>query len=286
MSDSEKKITDVRGQFMQVMESGRRLDDADWQSCRIVLTDRRLVLIAEEKQSVPLAAVEAIGGRYDVNQRAAQVASYLALNLGDDVVLVSAAEHDEFETDFFHACLDGEILRVKHPAVEGGVVQDTEWSKARIKVGDDAVRFALAEGDLVVVDRDDIGEVEVEERTELGAERTVIEVEHTEDGISVETYVTGETDDVSVLRQVLEEGVERNRADLDLGPVEEQVVMALHSGVSPFEIPEFVDAEVEEIEEIYDRLIELDVIEVVRERTEVEMTAQGRSVAGQSMGEQ
>jgi len=286
MSDSEKKIADVRGQFMQVMESGRRLDDADWQSCRIVLTDRRLVLVADGKQSVPIDAIQEIGGRYDVNQRAAQVASYLALDLGDDVVLVSAAEHDAFETDFFHACLDGEILRVKHPAVEGGVVQDTEWSKARIKITDDAVRFALAEGDLVVVDRDDIGEVEVEERTELGAERTVIEVEHTEAEISVETYVTGETDDISVLRQVLEEGVERNRADLDLGPVEEQVVMALHSGVSPFEIPEFVDADVAEIEEIYDRLIELDVIEVVRERTEVEMTAQGRSVAGQSMGEQ
>jgi helix-turn-helix protein len=71
-----------------------------------------------------------------------------------------------------------------------------------------------------------------------------------------------------------------------LGPVEEQVVMALHSGVSPFDIPGFVDAEVAEVEEIFDRLIELEVIEVVRERTEVEMTAQGRSVAGESMGEQ
>jgi helix-turn-helix protein len=286
MSDSEKKIADVQGQFMQVMESGRRLDDATWQSCRIVLTDKRVVLIADGKRSIPLSAVREIGGRYDVNQRAAQVASYLSLHLGDDIVLVSAAEHGEFETDFYHACLDGEVLQVKHPAVEGGVVQSTEWSKARIKITDEAVRFALADGDLVVVDRDDIGEVTIEERTALGEERTIIEVEHTDDEISVETYVTGADDDVSVLRQVIEEGVERNRADLDLGPVEKQVVMALHSGVSPFEIPDFVGADVEEIEEIYDRLVELDVIEVVRERTEVEMTAQGRSVAGRTMGEQ
>lgn len=283
MSDSEKKIADVRGQFMQVVESGRPLDDTDWQSCRIVLTDRRVVLIADGKRSIPLSAVREVGGRYDVNHRAAQVASYLSLDLGEDVVLVSAAGHGEFETDFYHACLDGEILQVKHPAVEGGVVQSTEWSKARLKVTDEAVQFALADGGLVVVDRDDIGEVTVEERTALGEERTVIEVEHTEDDTSVETYVTGADDDVSVLRQVIEEGVERNRADLDLGPLEKQVVMALHSGVSPFEIPEFVGADVEEIEAIYDRLIELDVIEVVRERTEVEMTAQGRSVAGQSL---
>jgi helix-turn-helix protein len=62
--------------------------------------------------------------------------------------------------------------------------------------------------------------------------------------------------------------------------------MALHSGVSPFEMPEFVGADVEEVEAIYDRLIELDVIEVVRERTEVEMTAQGRSVAEKTMNNQ
>lgn len=286
MSDSEAKITDVQGQFMQVMESGRRLDNADWQSCRIVLTNKRVVLIAEEKKTVPLDAVDEIGGRYDVNQRAAQVASYLALHVEDDVVLVSAAEHNQFETDFYHACLNGEILRVKHPAVEGGVVQSSEWTKARIKIADEDIRFALADGEQVVVDRDDIGEVEIEERQAVGEERTIIEVEHTEDEISVETYITGAEYDLSILEQILEEGVERNRADLDLGPVEKQVVMALHSGVSPFEIPDFVEADVAEIEEIYDRLVELDVIEVVRERTEVEMTAQGRSLAGQTMGDQ
>jgi helix-turn-helix protein len=286
MSDSEKKIADVQGRFMQVVESGHRLDDATWESCRIVLTDKRLVLIAGGKMTIPLADLDEIGERYDVNQAAAGVASYIGLSVGEDVVLVSAAEHDEFETDFYHACLNGEILYVKHPAVEGGVVQSTEWTKARIKITDDDIRFALADGGHVAVDRDDIGEVKLDERQAVGDERTIIEVEHSEDEISVQTYVTGDEHDLSVLEEVLVEGVERNRADLDLGPTEEQVVMALHSGVSPFEIPDFVGADVEEIEAIYDRLIELDVIEVVRERTEVEMTAQGRSVAGQTMGEQ
>jgi len=146
--------------------------------------------------------------------------------------------------------------------------------------------FDLDDRPFVAVDRDDIGEVELDERQAVGDERTIIEVEHSEDEISVQTYVTGDEHDLSVLKEVLVEGVERNRADLDLGPTEEQVVTALHSGVSPFEIPDFVGADVEEIEAIYDRLVELDVIEVVRERTEVEMTAQGRSVAGQTMGEQ
>jgi helix-turn-helix protein len=286
MSDSEKKITDVQGQYMQAVESGRQVDDATWTSCRIVLTNERLVLVSEGKISVPLADIDSVGERYDVNQRAAQVANYLGLKVGDDVLLVSAAEHGEFETDFYHACLDGEILYVKHPAVEGGVVQEADWTKARIKITDEDVRFALAGGSKVTIDRDDIGEVDVENRQAVGEQRTIIEVEHTEGEISVQTYVTGKSYDLSILEQVLEEGVERNRADLDLGPVEKQVVMALHSGVSPFEIPDFVGEDVETVDEIYDRLIELDVIEVVRERTEVEITAQGRSVAGQTMGEQ
>ncbi|WP_123538094.1 CheF family chemotaxis protein [Halosimplex salinum] len=286
MSNSEKKITDVQGRYMQAVASGHHRDDATWESCRIVLTTERLVLVSEEKLTIPLGEIDEVGGRYDVNQRAASVASYIGLSVGDDAVLVSAAEHDEFETDFYHACLNGEVVYADHPAVEGGVVQGTDWTKARIRITDEEIRLALANGEQVVIERDDIGEVEEDERQAAGEERPVIEVEHSQGEISVETHLTGDEYDLSVLRQVLEEGVERNRADLDLGPVEKQVVMALHSGVSPFEIPDFVDSEVAEIEAIYDRLIELDVIEVVRERTEVEMTARGRSVAGDTMGEQ
>jgi helix-turn-helix protein len=286
MSDSETKIADMQGQYMQAVESGRQRDDANWQSCRIVLSNRRIVLVAEAKVAVPLDDIDEVGGRYDVNQRAAGVASYLSVRVGEDVLLVSAAEHDEFETKVYHAILDGEILYVKHPAVEGGVVQDTGWTKARIKIFEDVIRFALADGSKITVDRDDIGEVAVAEREAVGEQRTIVEVEHTEGEISVQTYVTGDAYDLSILQQVIEEGAERNRADLDLGPLEKRVVTALHSGVSPFEMPDFVGEDAEEIEAIYDRLIELDVIEVVRERTEVEITAQGRSVAGQTMGEQ
>jgi len=49
---------------------------------------------------------------------------------------------------------------------------------------------------------------------------------------------------------------------------------------------EFGSGEILTIEATYDRLIELDIIEVVREQTEVEMTACGRLVAGDTMGEQ
>lgn len=286
MSDGERKLMDGRGQFLRAAREGRERQDADWQQCRIVLTTARIVLLADEKRTIPLDSIADVGGRYDVNQNAAGVADYATLHLAnEDVVLVRAPEQDSFETDLYRAFVDDTIVYVKHPAVKGGVVQDVGWQRAKLKLTDEDLRLALADGQYVTIDRDDIGDVDVDEQTVDGAERRVFEVEHTdEEGTSLETNLTGDDRQVTILKEVLQEGAERNRANLDLSPVEQEVIMALHSGVSPFDLPEFVDSDVAEIEAIFDRLIELDVIETVRERTEVEMTSRGRQVASEEMG--
>ena len=288
MSEGERKLMDDRGQFLQAVRGGREMQDADWTQCRIVLTTARVVLVAEEKRTIPLDSIEDVGGRYDVNQNAAGVASYVTLHIeNEEILLLRAPEQDEFETDLYRAFLDNTIGYVQHPAVKGGVVQGAEWQRAKIKLTDDALQLAVEDGQYVTIDRDDIGEVEVDEQSVDGAQRRVFEVEHTdEDGTSVETNLTGDAMQVTILEEVLQEGAERNQANLDLSPVEQQVIMALHSGVSPFDLPEFVDSDVTEIEEIFDRLIELDVIETIRERTEVEMTSRGRQVASEEMGNQ
>ncbi|MDG5776132.1 CheF family chemotaxis protein [Haloarculaceae archaeon H-GB2-1] len=286
MSDSEKKIRDTQGKFLQAVKDGKELRDGEWQECRVVLTNKRLVLVADGKTSVPLSNMTEFGGRYDKTQAAAQESNYTAVTVSDDVYLVSTTEHSQFETDLYKAVLNGQVLFVDHPAVKGGVVQGTEWTKARIKVGDSMIRLAVANGDLVEIDRDDIGDVDEDERTVEGEDRLIVEVEHTEDDISVETHITGTRQHITVLRELVQEGVERTEADLDLSNTEKQVIMALHSGVSPFAIPDFVGISVEKTEAIYDRLIELDVIEVTRERTEVEITPQGRNVAGKAMASQ
>ncbi|WP_225335076.1 CheF family chemotaxis protein [Halomicrobium urmianum] len=285
MSDTERKIADTRGQYLLAVQGGQRLTDADWRDCRVVLTNQRIALIADEKRQIPLSGIDRIADRFDVNQESASVADYLAFHVGEDVLLVSAADQDSFETDLYRAALDEAVIFVRHPAIEGGVVQDTEWTKGRVKVTDRALRLALADGQAVTVERADIGSLAVEERTVSGAERTVVEVEHSEDGVSVETHLAGEGFHATVLEVMLAESAERNRADLDLSNTEQRVIMALHSGVSPFDVPEFVGIDVDRTEEIFDRLIELDAISVVRERTEVQLTSKGRSVAGQSVGE-
>ncbi len=285
MSNSEKKIEDTQGKYMRAVKSGHDITDASWQQCRVVLTNQRIALIADEKITVPLDDIDQMGERYDVNQAAASETSYSTLYVGNDIVLLSTSDHETFRTNFYRAILDNAVIYVQHPAVKGGVVQNAEWQRGRLKISDDAVRMVLEDGQKFAIDRDDIGELNTDEKQVAGEERAVIEVEHSMDGASVETHLSGREHHISVLKQLLEEGAERNRADLDLEPTERRVIMALYSGVSPFGISEFVGIDVEKVEEIYDRLIELDVIEVVRERKEVSLTAQGRKVAGEAMGE-
>ncbi|WP_336327975.1 CheF family chemotaxis protein [Halovenus sp. HT40] len=287
MSDTEKKIEDTQGKYLHAIKGGRELTDAEWENCRIVLTNQRVMIITDSKISVPLEEIDVLDERVDVNRNAASESYYTALDVGEDVLLITTADYEGFRTNFFRAILDEAVIYVKHPAVVGGVVKSSEWQRGRLKLTKETVRMVLEDGQKFIIERDDIGEMEVDEREVAGEERGVVEVEHTdEEGTSVETYLSGRQYHISVLKQLLEEGAERNRADLDLTATEQRVVMALYSGVSPFAISDFVGVDVERVEEIYDQLIELDVIRVVRERKEVSLTPQGRKVAGEAMGEQ
>ncbi|MFW6436864.1 MAG: CheF family chemotaxis protein [Halococcoides sp.] len=287
MAEGESKIAEHQGQVMHAISDGREVHDAEWQAARIVLTTDRLVVLGDAQIEIPLADVQRSEDRYDVNQSAATTAAYTAIRTDEDIYLIDATEQDTFETDFFQALIDDEIIHAKHPAVVGGVVQDTAWTNAKVKITDAAVKLALADGSRAVIERDDIGDVTADTQTIDGEAREIFEVEHTDpDGRSVETHVTGEDRHLAVLETVLREGVERIEANLDLSATEKQVVMALHSGVSSFDLPEFVDADVEKIEAIFDELIEYGVVEVDRERTEVELTPDGRRVASETMGNQ
>lgn len=287
MSNTEKKIEDTQGKYLHAIKGGRELTDAEWENCRIVLTNQRLMIVTDSKISMSLEDIDVLDERVDVNRNAASESYYTALDVGDDVLLITTADYQGFRTNFFRAILDEAVIYVKHPAILGGVVQGSEWQRGRLKLTQETVRMVLEDGQKFIIERDDIGEMETDEREVAGEGRSVIEVEHTDDeGTSVETYLSGRQYHISVLKQLLEEGAERNRADLDLTATEQRVVMALYSGVSPFAISDFVGIDVERVEEIYDQLLELEVIRVVRERKEVSLTPQGRKVAGEAMGEQ
>jgi len=252
MSEGESKIEDQQGKFTQVVKSGRKVPDIEWIPGRILLSNKRVVLASSEgKRTIPLSKVQSIKGRQDANKPLAQVSSYLSLQVGNEVTLIAPKQHEQFEQALYKAVLDQQVVLIKHPAVEGGVVQGKEWEKGRLTLDEGEVAVAIASGQFLEIEIDDVGTVDSQETEIMCGERFVIEVEHTE------------------------EGTEEN-----------EVLMALYSGVSPFQIPNFVGMDIDRVEEIYDQLIEKGVLEEQRTRREVALQARGRHIAGEAMDEE
>jgi helix-turn-helix protein len=288
MSEGERKIVDTRGKFTMVVSGGRELNDAEWASGRILLSNKRLILAGSGgKRTIPLQRIRSLEGRTDVNQLVAKVSGYVSLQLADgDVMLVSAEDPESFERMLYRALLDRSIVLARHPAVEGGVVTDAEWQKARLKIEEGAVDVAIADGSFVEIDLDDIGSMAANERSVREEKRRVLEVEHSEEGTSVQTYISGSERRCSILEGLLRKGESRSEIGVDLTERQNEVLMALYSGVSPFEIPDFLGMDVDEVESVFDRLIELEVIEEIRTRREVALNARGRNIASEAMNDQ
>ncbi len=287
MSDGEHALVDTKGKFVQVVSDGRKRNDIEWLPGRILLSNKRLVLATNDgKRTIPLSKVSSVTAS-QMNQPLAQVDSYIKVQAGRNVTLISAKKAEEFQKKLYSTLLDQTVVLVNHPAVKGGVVQDGGWEKGRLKLDGDCINLAIASGTFVELDIDDVGTVESKEKTIRGDERPLLEVEHTIEGTSVETHISGTPRHVSLIEGLVRQGEQRNIADdVDLSDKETQVLMALYSGISPFKIPDFVDMEIEEVEAVYDRLMEADILEPVRTRREVQLEARGRSIASDAMADQ
>jgi len=290
MSESEYKIADGSGKFLQAVKDGRRMKDAQWTNGRILLSNKRIVLAGNDgKRNLALSEVEGLSGRYDVNQTVAEVGDYVSIRMSSEsVVLVSLGENTEtFESKLYGALLDQTELQVKHPAVKGGVVTDEKFERARIKVDEEELSVAMSNGSFVSVELDDVGSAEAASLDVNGQKKPVLKVEHTVDqDTSVQTYFATDSHTASILESLLTKEAQKSQGAVELSETEKRVLMALYSGVSSFEIPDFLGMDVDEVEEIFERLIEVDVLEEVRKRREVTMKTRGRNIASEAINEE
>lgn len=289
MKEGETKLADQKGKFTQVVKDGRKVPDIEWIPGRILLSNKRLVLASKQgKRTIPLPKLTSIKSREDAKNPLAKVSSYISLQVGADVTLIAPKNHQEFEEVLYDAVLDQQVVAVKHPAVKGGVVQDTGWEKARLtpELDEGTIALAIASGQFVEIELDDIGIVEENEGDVLGEERFFIEVEHTQAEAAVQTYISGPKQKVNILAELLRKSEQQHSTDVELSEEESEVVMALYSGVSPFQIPEFVGMDVETVEEIYDELIEAGILQENRIRRDVKLKARGRNIASEAMGDE
>jgi helix-turn-helix protein len=289
MSEGEQKLVGTAGDYRYVVRDGEPLEDPDWRSCRIILTDERLVLATSGgKQAIPLGRITLPESQDEVVPEPLQEDGTTALSIGENVILIDAQGVDDFESEYCRAVLHDEVILVTHEAVVGGVVQDdTAWSKARFRFDDDRVVLGLPGGDRLSFAVADVGTVETETQTVRDETREVVAVEHTDaEDRSVETHFSGTDTHARALSSLFSTVVEARKQDYELSEAESQVLMALYSGVSPFEMADFVGLPVDEVEEIYQTLLDVGAVDEVRTRTEVSLNAHGRNLASEAMSEQ
>ncbi|MFB6296901.1 MAG: CheF family chemotaxis protein [Salinirussus sp.] len=286
MSEGERKLVDTPGDYLYAVRDGAPVDEPRWRTCRVVLTDERLVLATSDgKRGIPHDRIRVTGD--DAVPDGVDASGATPLEIGDNLILIDAETVDDFEPEYCRAALHDEVILVKRRAVVGGVVQDdAEWSKARFRLDDDRVVLGLAGGDRAGFRIDDVGTIGSTTASVAGEQRRVVRVEHTDDeGRSVETHFSGAEWHSEALASLLNRVIERRSEEYELSELESQVLMALYSGVSPFEMSDFVGIDVEEVEEIYHTLLDVGAVDKVRERTEVTLNAQGRNMASEAMSE-
>lgn len=291
MSGGERRIAVTQGRFLRTVESGGEVDDARWETGRLLLSNRRLVLVGTDgKRTIPLADVDEIGVEGDVVEAETRAPEVTSLQTGEEVFLLAAGDHGSFEVDLCAAALDGEMLLVRHRSVEGGEdvgARDADWEKARLTAGEDGtIHVVSSDGTSLAIAPDYVLDVDVTERTVRDRSMHVVEVEHVNGGTDVVTHLAGPTRACSVLETFLGQGAEEGGGEVDLDETEREVLMALYSGISSFEIPEFTGADVDEVEDTFERLVELDVLDEVRRRREVALTPRGRNLASDAIGDE
>jgi len=285
MSGDERKVIDTSGDFQYVVRDGEPVAEPRWQSCRIIVTNKRLVLATNDgKQPIPHSTISLPDDPDEVVPDGIPTGTTV-LAVGDNVLLVDAANLDDFAFEYSRATLQGAVILARHPAVVGGVIQDdAEWGKARFQLDDGEVRLQFPGGGSTMFDIEDVGTVETDASVVLGEERAVVEVEHTdEEGRSVETHFSGMGYHTDALASLFGSVVEEREDDYELSEMESQVLMALYSGVSPFEMADFVGTTPDDVEEIYQKLLDVGAVDKVRTRTEVSLNAQGRNMASEAM---
>ena len=285
--DQEHQILETQGRFTMAVTDGRELSDFSWSTGRVLLSNKRIILISDDgNRTIPLSDLTGISGAAGSSQSIGALSTYLNLWLGEDMLVVSAEDHMRFRTNLYQTLLGDNAIKAKHPAVEGGVIQDESWENARLSVGPKSLTATLQSGTRAEFVLDAISSVQTEKRTVGGKKRRIVAVSHAIDGRNIETHLTGPPQTQLFAKSFLKHGERGNEIDADLEPEEEEVLMALYSGVSPFKIPEFIGRDVAEVEATYERLIELDILDRVRVRNEVTLTTSGRNIASEAMGEQ
>ncbi len=209
----------------------------------------------------------------------------------------------KFERNTLLLLLHKRIVYVKHPAVIGGAVQnDVEWTRGALlflrdkKTGNQKMRIQR-EVDSITILLNNIESVDLEKQEfKEGKTKTVVNIKHSLGSETYNTFLISQRRIVSALitylKNYLEETGAIKKSDSlltaevaaeNVSDLEGQLLVALYSGMSPFELDGMLGITIDELEETYEKLVKKGLLRVVRMRRQVELTPAAKRLVNQQI---
>lgn len=162
------------------------------------------------------------------------------------------------------------------PAVRGGVmIKDAQWEKGSIIVVQTGIWFDSAQKQ-VSIPLNEVADIQLTKRDVQGKQTDVIKIDHVDAGEVVTSFVLCPVSTLQTLFNFLTDATKSMdmRGD-ELDEYDQQVAMLVYSGMDSSAIISMLSINNKKLGVIYDKLINLDIAEVVEVRREVKLTTKG-----------
>jgi len=162
------------------------------------------------------------------------------------------------------------------PAIRGGVmIKDAQWEKGSVVVVQSGIWFA-SEAKQVCVPVKDVAAIELIKRDVQGKPTDVIKIDHLDSGEVSSSFVLCPLSTLQVLYNFLKEttkGIDMKGTELD--SIDQQVAMLVYSGMDSHAIENMLNIPHKQLDGIYDKMINLNLAEVVTIRREIQLNSKG-----------
>jgi len=162
------------------------------------------------------------------------------------------------------------------------VVKDSKWDKGYLCITDEALWF-LSSSKQIRISVDSLGSVEKDLRTVGKKQRVVLVITHVENGEVITSFVLCPETTLEMLQNYIQNIIDKYKPKDKLSEVEEQILTMVYTGVDSVGVESILGISTEELNKLYDKLVDMGLARVVKIRKEIELTPRGVALVNDIM---
>ena len=302
----EKVVTWLDGKILFIEAYATQ---AKWMPCKVVLTYGGIWLMqGNNKKGIPLAEISSLGREIPKKQLGTSVPDYIAVTYVSENKEITVAitgqpeQLKKLKKYIMFLRLNKKPVYILHPAKVGGVIKDgVQWVQGLLNIvwtpggAADKLIIQRKAGNVEIL-MNNIEMVQTESPNIGGKVKQIANIKHADSeniyntfilsGIqnSLIEYINDHLREQGVISSHASDSATDSSSDATIAETEEEILVALYSGVSALEVPTFMEElDVDQIELIYDKLISYGLVELVRLRKDVKLTPKGRNIVNKKM---